>query len=189
MVGSRPLAIGLVFLTAGLSRSCVNPVLGRYSDRVGRLSRSASHSARPWSCPSCSRSPTHGPRSLCSVCAAAIALGGFYTPGMALVSDRAEAAGLAQALAFGVMNTAWALGNVTGPAVGGALAERFGDAVPYALGRPPLPVDPAGRERVASAAARAWRVQRHEARGLEPQATRAAACCGAPRPTVSSSPR
>ena len=68
------------------------------------------------------------------VCAAAIAFGGFYTPGMALVSDRAEAAGLAQALAFGVMNTAWALGNVTGPAVGGALAERFGDAVPYALG-------------------------------------------------------
>ena len=68
------------------------------------------------------------------VCAAAIAFGGFYTPGMALVSDRAEAAGLAQALAFGVMNTAWALGNVTGPAAGGALAERFGDAVPYALG-------------------------------------------------------
>ena len=53
---------------------------------------------------------------------------------MALVSDRAQAAGLAQGLAFGVMNTAWALGNVTGPAVGGALAERFGDAAPYLMG-------------------------------------------------------
>ena len=60
-----------------------------------------------------------------------MAFGGFYTPGMALVSDRAEAAGLAQGLAFGVMNSAWALGNMTGPAAGGALADLFGDAVPY----------------------------------------------------------
>ena len=42
---------------------------------------------------------------------AAIAFGAFYTPGMALVSDRAEAAGLSQALGFGIMNTAWAFGH------------------------------------------------------------------------------
>ena len=35
--GFSPLAIGLVFLTAGLVEVVVNPVLGRYSDRVGRL--------------------------------------------------------------------------------------------------------------------------------------------------------
>jgi len=55
------------------------------------------------------------------------------SPGMTLVADRAEAVGLTQGLAFGVMNSAWALGNLTGPALGGALAERFGDAIPYLL--------------------------------------------------------
>jgi MFS family permease len=32
------------------------------------------------------------------------------------------------------MNSAWALGNMTGPIAGGALASAFGDAVPYLLG-------------------------------------------------------
>ena len=52
---------------------------------------------------------------------------------MALVSDRAEAVGLTQALGFGIMNSAWALGNMTGPAAGGALADLGGDALPYLL--------------------------------------------------------
>ena len=43
---------------------------------------------------------------------AAITFGAFYTPGMALVSDRTEAVGLSQAIGFGIMNTAWALGNL-----------------------------------------------------------------------------
>lgn len=132
--GFSPLAIGLVFLTAGLVEVVVNPVLGRYSDRVGRLLpiRFALGAAVVVSTALAFADARAAIALL--VCAAAIAFGGFYTPGMALVSDRAEAAGLAQALAFGVMNTAWALGNVTGPAAGGALAERFGDAVPYAFG-------------------------------------------------------
>jgi MFS family permease len=64
---------------------------------------------------------------------AAITFGAFYTPGMALVSDRTELVGLSQAIGFGIMNTAWALGNMTGPALAGAIAEVAGDAVPYAL--------------------------------------------------------
>jgi MFS family permease len=65
--------------------------------------------------------------------AGAVSFGGFYTPGIALVSDRAEIAALAQGLAFGIMNTAWAAGALVGPTVGGALADAFGDAVPYLL--------------------------------------------------------
>ena len=53
---------------------------------------------------------------------------------MALVSDRAEAAGLSQAIGFGTINTAWALGNMTGPAAAGAIAEAAGDSVPYLIG-------------------------------------------------------
>jgi hypothetical protein len=39
--------------------------------------------------------------------------------------------GLAQALSFGVMNAAWAIGNAVGPAAGGGLAQLTRDAVPY----------------------------------------------------------
>jgi MFS family permease len=53
---------------------------------------------------------------------------------MALTSHRAESTGLAQGLAFGIMNTAWALGALLGPAVGGGLAELQGDATPYLVG-------------------------------------------------------
>jgi MFS family permease len=53
---------------------------------------------------------------------------------MALTSQRAEVVGLAQGLAFGVMNTAWAFGEVLGPSAGGALADSSGDAAPYLVG-------------------------------------------------------
>ena len=51
----------------------------------------------------------------------------------ALVADSAERNGIAQGLVFGVMNGAWALGNVIGPAVGGALAQSVSDAFTYLL--------------------------------------------------------
>jgi len=68
------------------------------------------------------------------VCVASISFGSLYTPSMSLASHRAEVAGLAQGLAFGVVNTAWAFGELIGPTVGGALAESGGDAVPYLAG-------------------------------------------------------
>jgi len=68
------------------------------------------------------------------VCAASISFGSLYTPGMSLTSHRAETVGLAQGLAFGIMNTAWAFGELVGPTAGGALAESTSDAVPYLIG-------------------------------------------------------
>jgi predicted MFS family arabinose efflux permease len=32
------------------------------------------------------------------------------------------------------MNSAWAIGEMTGPTLGGALAEAWGDGAPYLLG-------------------------------------------------------
>jgi MFS family permease len=62
-----------------------------------------------------------------------VVYGAFFTPGMALVSDTAEQNGISQGLVFGVMNGAWAFGNVVGPAAGGALAQSAGDALSYLL--------------------------------------------------------
>src|SRR5256885_13219034 len=67
------------------------------------------------------------------VLAAGIAYGAFYTPGLALISRGAERAGLAQGLAFGLMNACWGVGALVGPAAGGALADAAGDSVPYLL--------------------------------------------------------
>jgi MFS family permease len=67
------------------------------------------------------------------VVVAGLTYGGFYTPGMALLTDAAERRGISAALAFGAMNGAWAAGNVVGPAVGGWLAEIAGDSLPYLL--------------------------------------------------------
>jgi MFS family permease len=67
------------------------------------------------------------------VAGASLAASSIYAPGIALVSDRAEADRLPQTLAFGVMNTTWAIGAMTGPAAGGALADALGDPAPYVL--------------------------------------------------------
>lgn len=129
--GYEALAIAAVFLVAGLVEVVVNPVIGRVSDRKGRLfpvrvGLSASIAV------SVAIAFAVEPLLVAAlVVAASITYGGFYTPGMALVADRAERAGLPQGIGFGLTNTAWALGAVTGPSVGGALAEAFGDAVPY----------------------------------------------------------
>jgi MFS family permease len=67
------------------------------------------------------------------VVAAAAAYGLLFTPAFALIADGAEHAGLAQGMAFGMMNAAWALGAMVGPAAGGAIAGATGDSVPFVL--------------------------------------------------------
>ena len=126
--------IAAVFFGAGLVEVVLNPVLGRYTDRVGRLLpvRAALVASTVVALGLAASSTAALIAAL--VCAASISFGSLYTPGMSLTSHRAESAGLAQGLAFGVMNTAWALGELVGPTVGGAIAESAGDAVPYAVG-------------------------------------------------------
>jgi predicted MFS family arabinose efflux permease len=62
-----------------------------------------------------------------------VALGAFWAPAMAMLSDSSEDAGLDQALAFSISNLAWAMGHLVGAGAGGALADATADAVPYAL--------------------------------------------------------
>jgi len=131
--GFTPFAIGSVFLAAGLVETVVNPFLGRFSDRRGRLLpiRIALGASIVVALAfAAARDPY--PIAVLTVLAA-ITFGAFYTPGMALVSDRTESAGLSQAIGFGIMNTAWALGNMTGPALAGTIAEATSDAAPYVL--------------------------------------------------------
>jgi MFS family permease len=132
--GLGPLAIGAAFVCAGLFETALNPLIGRFSDRRGRLVPTRLALAASTVVAAGLAFAERPVLVIVMVCAAAIAFGGFYTPGMALVSDRAEQAGLAQGLGFGIMNSAWAVGNLVGPSAGGALADAAGDAVPYLIG-------------------------------------------------------
>ena len=132
--GWSSLAIGTVFFGAGLLEVVISPILGRTSDRHGRLLPIRAALVASVVVAVLLAATSEPALIALLVAAAALSFGGFYTPGMALTSRRAETAGLAQGLAFGVMNSAWALGNMTGPVAGGALASAFGDAVPYLLG-------------------------------------------------------
>jgi MFS family permease len=62
---------------------------------------------------------------------AAAAYGILFTPAFALIAEGAEQSGLPQGMAFGLMNAAWALGALLGPAAGGAVAAASGDIVPF----------------------------------------------------------
>jgi MFS family permease len=129
--GWRASAIAAVFLAAAGLETVMNPLLGRAVDRRGhllpiRLALIGSIGfalALAWATTPAALVPL--------AIAGAIAFGAFYAPGMALVSESARRAGLAQAIAWGVMNAAWAAGNVIGPAAAGAISEAGSDAATW----------------------------------------------------------
>jgi MFS family permease len=126
-------AIGGVFFAAAALETALNPLLGRFTDRHGRTTpiRLALLGSIGVSLALAGATAPLLVAALLLV--ASIVYGAFFTPAMALVSDTAERNGIAQGLVFGVMNGAWAVGNVIGPAAGGALAQSAGDALSYLL--------------------------------------------------------
>ena len=129
--GYGALAIAAVFVVAGLVEVVVNPVIGRISDRHGRLYPVRIALIASIAVAGAIAFATEPAVIALLVVAASVSFGGFYTPGMALVADRSERARLPQGIGFGVTNTAWAVGALIGPAIGGALAQALGDPVPY----------------------------------------------------------
>jgi MFS family permease len=129
--GWSTFAIATVFFAASLVEVVLNPVLGRFSDRAGRL-LPIRVSLAAASVAAAGLALSSGSAAVAAlIVVATICFGSFYTPGISLTSHRADAAGLAQGLSYGVMNTSWALGELVGPTGGGALAESAGDGAPY----------------------------------------------------------
>ncbi len=126
-------AIAAVFIGSAAIEMFVAPLLGRFSDRRGRLLPMRIALAAAIGVTTALALADHPAAVVVLVIAAAIAFGSFWAPAMALLSDGAERIGLAQGLAFGLMNAAWGAGNAVGPSLGGALAQAAGDALPYAL--------------------------------------------------------
>jgi MFS family permease len=132
-LGASGAAIGAIFLAAAAVEAVLSPVAGRASDRHGRLVpiRIGLGGAVVMAV----LLPLPGTILLVAlaVLLAIAALGVFWAPAMAMLSDASEEAGLYQGLAFALSNLAWAVGHLIGAGGGGALAEVTADAVPYAL--------------------------------------------------------
>jgi MFS family permease len=130
-LGFGAIAIGAVYLVSAGLEAALSPVVGRVSDRRGRrlpitigLVASAIVAALlPW--------PRWGVALAAVVVAAGLSFGMFWAPAMSLLTDTGEGLGLDHAMAFALVNLAWAPGQALGAAAGGAVAHATSDAVPY----------------------------------------------------------
>ena len=126
-------AIGAVWLVGAALEAVQAPLIGRLTDRRGRLLpvrvslvvASLASLGLAWD----GRPLLYVPL----VVVAATAYGVLFTPAFALIADGADQVGLAQGMAFGLMNAAWAAGAMVGPAAGGALAAATGDWIPFVV--------------------------------------------------------
>jgi MFS family permease len=131
-LGSSGTTIGAVFLLAAAVEAVISPLAGRFSDRAGRLAPIRTGLIGAMVVAVILPLPDTALLVGVTVVLSFTALATFWAPGMAMLSDAAEDAGLDQALAFAISNLAWALGHVFGAGVGGAVADATTDAVPYA---------------------------------------------------------
>ncbi|HEY8406640.1 MAG TPA: MFS transporter, partial [Gaiellaceae bacterium] len=130
-LGFSAVAIGALWLGTAALEATANPLVGRITDRVGRigpmtalvLGSAVASAALPW--------PERAAVLAVLVVLASMTFGSFWTPAMALLSDEAEARGLEYAYVFALINVAWAPGQALGSVGGGALADLTSDAVPY----------------------------------------------------------
>ena len=132
-LGASGVAIGAVFLVAAAGEAVISPLSGRFSDRHGRLTPIRLGLAGAVVMAVLMPLPGHALVLASAVLAVVFALGLFWAPAMAMLSEASEDAGVDQGLAFGLANLAWAGGHVIGGAAGATIADAFGDAVPYAL--------------------------------------------------------
>ncbi len=125
--------IGAMWLVSAAIEAWESPIVGRLSDRLGPLTpiRYALLASLVVSL-ALAGDPAAAIYAPLVVVAGA-AFGALFTPSFALISEGAERSGLPQGIAFGLMNGAWALGAMVGPAAAGAIATATGDPVPFLL--------------------------------------------------------
>jgi MFS family permease len=130
-LGASATAIAAVWLSAAALETAVSPLMGRLSDRRGRLypsliGLSAAGTLMllfPW--------PERAWQLGLLVLLAAPLVGTLWAPSMAMLSDGAEALGIAQGLAFALSNLGWSIGQTLGNAGSARLADVTSDTVPY----------------------------------------------------------
>lgn len=130
-LGATGLAIGGAYLAAAALEAALSPVLGRLSDRRGRLFPIRAGLVGTAALLVAISVPESALLVALIFVIAAVAFAAFWAPAMALLSDEVEHVGVQQAFAFAFTNVAWSGGQLVGNGGGGALAEATGDWVSY----------------------------------------------------------
>jgi MFS family permease len=130
-LGWTTAGVGTLFLLTAAVNTAVTPVLGRWSDVVGRAT------------------PLRTVLVLCVVASVLLALSpghwGYaaivfgaacayvqlWTPGMVLLSDAADESHLGFVAGFTLMNLAWSPGHFVGSLFAGGVGQVTSDAVPF----------------------------------------------------------
>ncbi|MGH3076228.1 MAG: MFS transporter, partial [Gaiellales bacterium] len=126
--GAGVVAVG--FTAGAVLEAVLSPIVGRLSDRVGRL--------RPYvvgmliSAAAIALLPAADAQLVVLAVLIGLSLGAglSFVPALAMLSDSAEATRLHQGFAAGLINMAWATGQVVGGIGGGVAAGVAGDALP-----------------------------------------------------------
>ncbi|MGO9890533.1 MAG: MFS transporter [Solirubrobacteraceae bacterium] len=132
-LGASAAGIGATFLIAAGFEALISRAVGEVSDRRGRmfpLRIGLAAAAVVLLCFTISETVLVVAGV---VVLAYVALGSFWAPAMAMLSDAAESRGIGLGYAMALINLAWAAGQVCGAGGGGALAKAAGDGVPFAI--------------------------------------------------------
>ncbi len=132
-LGASPFLIAAAFGAGSVSEAIVGPIIGRYSDRVGRTAPflfgivviTAGIVAM-------------GAFNVLSILVVSVVLVAFgaglsFTPASTLITDAATSAGINQGYASGASNVAWGGGQMIGSAGAGLLAAASGYLLPSLL--------------------------------------------------------
>lgn len=132
-LGGGHTLIAAGFIAGAALEGLLAPIVGRYSDRIGR------------------RAPFAAGLGICAIAMITVAVGDTmgevmagvmltslgggicFTPALTMLSEIAESSRLHQGFAAGLSNMAWAAGQVVGGVVGGSAASVAGNAAPGVL--------------------------------------------------------
>lgn len=132
-LGAATVAIGATYLVAAGLEAVISPIVGRISDRRGRLVPVrfglVAGAAFLVVIPIPESAAVVAVVFVCVV----LANGSFWAPAMAMLSDEVERARVQQGYAFAFTNIAWSAGQLAGNGGGSALAEATADWVSYAV--------------------------------------------------------
>jgi MFS family permease len=131
--GAGAAAIGATYLGAAAVEAVVTPVVGRFSDRHGRIIPLRAGLVATIGLLVCFTLPSTAALLALLIVAVSASVGAFWAPAMAMQSDAAAERHLDQALAAALMNLAWAVGAIIGEVGAGAIAKSAGDALPMIL--------------------------------------------------------
>jgi MFS family permease len=129
-LGAATAFIGATYLVAAGIEALISPAIGRLSDRQGRLLPVRFGLVAAAALLAIFTLPGSSVLLAILIVVTVSALGAFWAPAMALLSDAADATGLNQGLGAALMNLAWAGGQIAGSGGGGAIAKASSDAIP-----------------------------------------------------------